>query len=112
MSPSEEQSVIGALHAMEVRFTERLARIEAEASAWRKTHNELRGDIQRVEDNAKESAKAVALIQAADKQALLTEILRIDKSGVSTVHRLTIGVIVIGLIAAGRLGVNIFQMIS
>jgi len=112
MTDGENRTIISAIHEIELRLTERLTRIEAEASAWRKTHDDLKADIERVSDDARDAAAAVAKTQAADSLRVSTELRRVENDSNARTQRLTIGLVVVSILAIGRLGVNIFQMFA
>lgn len=112
MTESGDKEVINLLHAIEVRFTERLTRIEAEASAWRTTHNELRIDIERVSTEAKDAARALALTQAADSLRTSDRIQNVSDQNAKSEQRLTIGLVIVAMAAVGRMAVNLFQYFS
>jgi hypothetical protein len=97
----DQDSILAALHQMEVRFTDRLARIEAEAKAWRTQHNDLRAAIKQVDDSAKSAAQTLALTQAVDA-----------KTVASALQRLTLGLVVVGIMAAGRVGMDVFRLVN
>ena len=92
MTSSEEDGVISALHAMELRFTERLTRVETEAKQWRTTYGglqaaitalatesragiaaataEFRVALESISRESRESAQTLAKTQAAAVEAL------------------------------------------
>jgi hypothetical protein len=123
VTDSENKGIIAAIHEIELRLTERLTRIEAEASAWRKTHDDLKADIERVSVDAKTAAAAVATTQAAETLRINTRMQEIADTSqrrsqevaddcLRTTTRLSFGLVIVSILAAGRLAINIFQFFT